>query len=181
MLTVTHKPGDFLGDLVGVLPADNRSCLGRSVLFAQSPQLHQLVKFATETLQWRLIVYADGANQWQMYVEPVHGDLRVACASVWRSVRTAARRLSPKLTRLKIVDQVSRQELTTANVGLLPQARRREFWLALSVGACNAMILAITGADDATLRGTVPGFVAAGVALLVIAWDATRKSLVWHV
>jgi hypothetical protein len=125
-------------------------------------------------------VYGDGPQQWQMIVEPVHGDLRAACQSAWRSIRKSAGNLSPKLERLEVVDEATTQVVLRASTGLLPQIRRRELWLPVLVGVANAILLAVTGADSATLKGTLPGFVAAGVALLVILSDAIRERLVWH-
>ena len=75
-LTIRHKPGDFLALLSQQLPADDRNCLSRSLLFASSAVWQANVAFATETPHWRLVIYSDGADQWQMVVEPVHGDLK---------------------------------------------------------------------------------------------------------
>ncbi|HEX4806275.1 MAG TPA: hypothetical protein VFU94_10255 [Conexibacter sp.] len=179
-ITVTHKPGDFLGRLAVALPPEDRTCLSRSLVFAQRPEWQALVAFAAETPHWRIAIYADGADQWQMIVEPVHGELRVACQSVWRTILATVGELSPRLERLEIVDEATMQTLVRASVGLLPQMRRRELWLPLAVGVANAVVLVATGVDSATLHGAIPGLVAAGIALLVIILDAIRASLVWH-
>lgn len=179
-ITVTHAPGDFLAGLAAALPPDNRACLQRSLILSQQPAWQQLVAYAAETPQWRIAVYADGANQWQIIVESVYGELRTACQSLWRSVREAVGHLSPKLERLELLDEATNQILTRASVGLLPQLRRRELWLPLVVGVANAILLAATGADSAVVLGAIPGFAAAALALLAIIWDGMRRSLVWH-
>ena len=179
-LTIRHNTGDFLAPLSRRLPADDRSCLSRSVLFASSRAWQANVAFATETPHWRLVVYSDGADQWQMVVEPIHGDLKKACGSLWSTVQRSAGSLSPKLERLEVIDDGTGQVVTQATTGLVPQVQRRELWLPLAVGLANGVIVAATGAHAATIGATAPGFVAAGIALLFIISDGLRKSLVWH-
>jgi hypothetical protein len=113
-------------------------------------------------------------------VEPIHGDLKKACGSLWSTVQRSTRSLSPKLDRLEVIDDGTGQVVAQARTGLAPQVRRREFWLPLAVGLANGVVLATTGADTATIRATIPGFAAAAIALLFIVGDAVRKSLVWH-
>jgi hypothetical protein len=115
-----------------------------------------------------------------MVVEPVHGDLKRACAAMWRTVQQATDVLAPRLERLEVVDDATDQVVTRASVGLAPQIRRKEFWLPLPVGIANGVILAVSGTDAATVRATIPGFAAAGLALAVILVDAVRRTLVWH-
>ena len=135
--------------------------------------------FATETPEWRLIVYPDGTDQWQMIVEPVHGDLRASCESVWRSIQRGGRSLSPRLERLEIYDGTWTQALLRARVGLVPQLKGRDLWIPLIVGVVSAIVLAVSGADTGTVLGAIPGIAAAFASMVVIISDALRKKLVW--
>lgn len=162
------------------MPPENRACLERSLVFAQQPEWQELVAYATETPQWRVAVYADGSNQWQMVVEAVNGDLRSACQSLWRSTRKATRGMSPRLVRLEVLDEATAQVFLRGSVGVFPQVRRRELWLPLLVGLANCAIFVISGADSATLRGAIPGLVAGTIASVILVSDSIRKSLVWH-
>ena len=179
-MSVTHKEGDFIGQLSAVLPADNRECLGRSPIFSADPKWQEMVAFATETPQWRVIVYSDGLNKWEVHVEPVHGDLKEACQSLWRTIRKGTSKLRPKLKSLDIVGEQTTIPVLRASVGLVPRARRRDFWLPALTGVSTAAVLVATEADDVAVRGAVPGLVLAAVGLILYVIDVSKRTLVWH-
>jgi hypothetical protein len=179
-LTITHEDGDVVGSLQNGLPPDNRAVLANSLVFGQNAVWQQLVAFATETPQWRLIVYQSGANELQMTIEPVQGNLRRSCESVWRTVRTSAGAMRPSLDRLDLVDEATTQVVARASVGFIPQVRRREFWPPTAIAIVSAIVLALDGLNDDTLRGTLAAFIGGTVALVFLTVDALRKKLVWH-
>jgi hypothetical protein len=162
------------------MPREDRSCLANSLVFGRDPSWQQLVLFATETPQWRLVLYAGGTNQLQLTIEPVQGDLRRACESVWSSVCRAGQGLRPVLDSLDIVDEGTTHVIGRGSVGLLPQGRRREFWAPIAISATTGVFVLATGADSAALRGAVPAFVAGLLSLGVMVIDTLRKKLVWH-
>ena len=179
-LTISHRPGDLLEPLRQSLPRENRDCLERSLVFGPASSWQNLVLFATETPQWRLVLHSVGTRQLQLTVEPVQGDLRRACESVWSSVCRAGNDLRPVLDSLDIVDEGTTHVIGRGSVGLLPQGRRREFWAPIGISVATAVFVLATGADGAALRGAVPSFIAGVLSLGVIAVDALRKKLVWH-
>ncbi len=179
-MTIRHKPGRAVELLHAELPPEDRACLQRSVVFAQNAAWQELVDYATETPLWRVAVYRDGPNHLQLSVEPVHSHLKKSAEDVWRIVRAALQSLDPKLLRLDVVDEPTTQVITRASVGLLPQTRRREFWLPMLIAIANGALFIAGGTDLATLRGAAPGLLAAAVALAVMMVDANRKKLIWH-
>lgn len=178
-VTVTHRSGDFLSALKQALPPDDRACLANSVVFSQEPRWGEIVAYAAETPEWRLIVYPDGPDQWQMVVELVHGDLRKSCESVWRSVRKAASSLSPKLERLDVYDGSWTRTFLKARVGFFPELRKGDLWIPLIAGVATAVVLALSKANSDVVLGAIPSLVAAVGSMAAIILDALRKKLVW--
>src|SRR3954447_24767460 len=131
------------------------TAVDRSLAFAQYPQLHPIVAFATETPQWRLVACKGGATELQLFIESVQGGLKRGCESVWRSIRQDASDLEPKIEALELIDEATTQVIGTGSAGFIPQAKRRELWVPIVIAAVTvATVLAAGGSGDA-VQGAV--------------------------
>jgi hypothetical protein len=177
---IHHGDGDLVAALRASLPKEDRSALDRSLVFGGQPSWQEKVAFATETQQWRLVIFPTGARQLQLCLEPVQGGLKQSCESVWSTVRVCGAEFDPTLTALNIRDGTTMQVFSRASVGLAPQGKRREFWTPVAVAVVSIIALGLARAPSDSVLGAMPGFVAGIACVVVLLTDALRQKLVWH-
>lgn len=171
--------------LVKKFQSEDRNALKSSPLF-NSGQWDNRVLYATETPGYRLFGLPTQDEEFQIYVEPVKGNVIEICESIWRGAKRALKASSPKLVLLKLVDDGSMKDImkaTTSTFG--KQLGQSEIISPLLVGVV-AVIYALVGvftfaAKDRGefIAGAVSGLAAALVAL-ALAFAATRRGkLTW--
>jgi hypothetical protein len=160
--------------------AEDRSALKKSPLF-ESGQWDNVVLYATERPNYRLFGLSTQDEEFQIYVEPVKGNLIEICESVWRGTKRALNASSPKLALLKLVDDVSMKDIMRATTCTFGQELGRSETISPLILGVVAVIYALVGVFTFAsknrgefLAGAVSGLAAALVAL-ALAVAATRK------
>jgi hypothetical protein len=136
-ITIRHRSGDTPGLLAAEFGAHDEAALDRSLLLAD-PLWRTRITYVTETPSFRLMCYPTATTQLQLWVEPVQGDLKAACQTVWDGVRHRASGLRPKLEELTIRDEATGQTILRAETGVRANLARRELFL----GGAGALVAA---------------------------------------
>lgn len=165
---------------------ENRAAVAESPLFAGG-RWDDLILFATMTPSYRLFCVAETQDRLQMVVEPVEGNLVRASEAVWSSAYDALVRLSPRLTSLRLVDNESGREILAGAATTWGDELRRRETSGPVVLAAGTVVYSIIGgltfASDAPgpfLAGTVPGVLAAVVALVFAAASVRKGRITWR-
>ena len=172
--------------LVKKFGPEDRSVLKKSPLF-ESGQWDNIVLYATEKPNYRLVAVPSQDDELQISVEPVKGNLVETCESVWRGTKRALNGCHPKLSLLKLVDSGSMDIMKARICTFGAELGRSENISPLIVGVVAAIYALIGFYTFASkdrgefLAGAVSGLAAALVAL-ALAFVATRKGkLSWKV
>jgi len=171
--------------LVAKFKAEDRNALKNSPLF-NSGKWDDVVLYSTETPSYRLLYVPTQDEESQIYVEPVKGNVIQICESIWLGTKKALGASSPKLSSIKLVDDVSGKDIMSATTSSLrEEISRRETISPLVIGLA-AGIYAIIGVFTFAskngaqfLAGAVTGLVSALVALALAFASAKKGKLSW--
>ncbi len=145
-----------------------------------------LVLFATETTNYRMICFRDRNDQLQVVIEPLMGNIMPACQSAWQGIRGALAKHQPRLTSAKLIDEVSGREFLSAMTGLGTELRRRDTLTHLVIGALTLvwMIIGVAtfakGVVPQFAGGAITGLVGAATSVLMAFVQARKGVLRWE-
>jgi len=114
------------------------------------------VLYSAANASWVVFSAASLHTQLQLVVSSTHGNVKQACEDIWRSFRSAAKALSPKLVRMEILDPASTAPLAKGEIGVSAVMKRTDFILALWPGVVTALLISI-GQLVGFLRGPSTG------------------------
>jgi hypothetical protein len=146
----------------------------------------ELVLFATETTNYRMICFPDRNDQLQVVIEPLMGNIMPACQSAWQGIRAALAKQHPRLTSAKLIDNVSGKEFLSAMTGLGTELRRRDTVAHLLIGALTVVWIIIgvaTFAKEVGLQfagGAITGLIGASTSVLMAFAQARKGVLRWE-
>lgn len=183
-ITVRHDVGEIVGRLPAEFGDHDPAVLGRSLVL-NDPYWHDRISYATETPSFRLMSYPTSTTEFQLWVEPVAGNLRSACQTVWDGVRHAASALDPRLEELSVLDETTGQVVLRGETGIRANLARRELVVAAAGGIVAAVSLLAgwwTYARDsrpASAIAALPGIVVGALAVYWLVTDIGRGRLRW--
>ena len=183
-ITIGHRPGDIPGLLAAEFGPHDGTARTRSLSLAD-PYWQTRIAYATETPSFRLMCYPTSTTQLQLWVEPVRGDLKAACQTVWDGVRRRASGLKPKLEELTIRDDATGQAILSAETGVRANLARRELVLAVAGGVVATALLATgwwTFAKQSRAEAVIASIPAVVVGFIALFWlvpDLRQRRLRW--
>jgi hypothetical protein len=180
---VAHEQGDMVGVVSGLFGAPDAAALDRSLLFADDPDLQAKVAYVSEVSGFRVICCKATPYRVDLFIEPVRGDLKDACQTVWSGIRTSAGNLKPRLEALQVFDEATAERVRTGERGLRARTRGEYFTKGATAGGTVLWIpiaIALGANPGAVTLGAVPALVAGGIATLQLAQDLKHDKLVWR-
>jgi hypothetical protein len=183
-ITIRHRSGDIVAALAAEFGEHDPDALARSLLLADE-FWQERIAYATETPAFRLLCYPTSTIELQLWVEPITGNLRSACQTVWDGVRHGASNLEPSLEELTILDEATGQVVLRGETGVRANLVRRELVLALAGGVVAAALLVAgwwTFASESRAEAvvaTVPAIIVGSIALFWLVMDVRRGRLRW--
>jgi hypothetical protein len=166
--------------LIEKFRSEDRDALKNSPLF-NSGQWDNVVLYATQMPGYRLLCVPTQDEEFQIYVEPVRGNIIEICESVWRGAKRALTASSPKLTLLDLVDDDSGKEIMKAKTCTFGQELGRSANISPLLVGVAAVIYGLIGCFTFASKdrgefvaGAVSGLAGALVAL-ALAFIATKK------
>jgi hypothetical protein len=186
-LTVRHNGGALIDRLAHTLQPHDPAVITRSTTLGGVPNWTHMIQLAAETPEARLLCFRTSDYDVQVLVEPLQGDIRLACDTVWTAIHRSARQLKPSLRSLTVLDDATGREVAYAGVGFATGlAGRRDLWLALTTALIAILIIgiAIATSSETTIAGiaigAVPALVGGALALGSLVLDARNRKLVWR-
>ncbi len=142
--------------------------------------------FAAEHPDYRLACYPVTNQHLQLILEPVHGQIRRACQSVWDAIRQALSDRRPNLSSAELIDQFTGRPVMSGQTGLVVELKRQEVLASLFAAVATAVWVGVgvlTFAQNSRwefagggVTSWISGFV--GLAFAGIGWR--RSKLRWH-
>jgi len=147
---------------------------------ADHAKWQQLVAFATESPDYRLICYTVMNTQLQAVVEPTHGSLPTGCQAAWDGIRGSLKKKKPRLEVARLIDSMTNRELFHGSDGFTSHASTLEVLSLVSITVLTIVYLVVAAATfakdevDTLLLGAIPALLS-GLVALVVAWRLHRK------
>jgi hypothetical protein len=180
---IYHSGRDLVAKLQRKFPPHDAGALRRSLVFSGNRAAQQLVLYAFETRDYRLIFYPAANDQLQIVVEPLETQMRRACEHVWRSVRRGSRWHHVRLASLRVLGP-SGDTVASATTGWRSTLARRDLWPAFAVALTTVAWLLIAlstfGGNEkgSIVEGAIPSMVIGTAAFIALVAHRTR--LVWR-
>lgn len=186
-MTVRHSGGALIDLLSHALQPHDPAVVARSTTLGGGANWADMIQLAAETPEARLLCFRTSDYDVQILVEPLQGDIRLACDTVWTAIHRSAGQLGPSLRSLTVLDDATGREVAYAGVGFATGiAARRDLWVALTTAVIAILIIliAVGTSSKATIVGiaigAVPALVGGAYALGSLILDARKRTLVWR-
>lgn len=180
---IQHSPlsSDMLkSSLTAKFNAEDRTALKNSPLF-NTGQWDKAVLYGTETPGYRLLCVPTQDEEFQIYVEPVKGNIIEICESVWRGAKRVLNTSSPKLTLVKLIDDDSQKDIMRATTSTFGEELGRGANMSPLIVGIVAAIYALIGVFTFAAKdrgqfvaGAITGL-AGALVTLALAFAVTRK------
>jgi hypothetical protein len=169
-ISIDHAPGDAIGFLQ---KATGMPDTPSSVLESTFPGQAELlatgnVLYSAANASWVVFSSVALSNQLQLVVSSKHGNVKQASEDIWRAYRTSAATLSPRLSRLEILDPTATAPIAVGEVGVGAFLRRLDFSLALWPGMVSTVAIGVGVLSGFVDEGAVPEVWLAGAPAIVV-------------
>ncbi|HEU4739186.1 MAG TPA: hypothetical protein VFS54_08915 [Solirubrobacterales bacterium] len=189
VISIDHEPGNAIGCLQAAtgMPHSPSAIVDSSFPGHLELAASGAVLYSAANASWVVFSSVSLHTQLQLVVSSKHGNVKQACEDIWRSFRSAGGVLSPRLSRMEIIDPASTAPIATGETGIGGLLKRMDFNLALWPGVLTLIVIGAGMAagflgdgssGDIWLAGS-PAILVSLVALFLLIRRALGGEITW--